>query len=162
VKTFLKAPLMAATKTAAVATMFCIALGMAAGGAGAQDIEKAMQGRIAAGVAKMEGACGKELRKYCSQVTPGEGRIIFCMEAYEDKLSPKCLATMYDAAQNAQALASIMKTATAMCRDDAVKTCGKVRVGHGRVLQCLLDNKSTVSKSCADAVQKVSDFAAAK
>ena len=121
-----------------------------------------MQGRVATGVAKMESACGKEINKYCRLVTPGEGRMIFCMEAYEDKLSPKCLATMYDAAQNTQILANAIKTVTALCRDDAVKTCGKVRVGHGRVLQCLLDNKTTVSKGCADAVQKVSDFAAAK
>ena len=28
--------------------------------------------------------------KFCGQVTPGEGRLVLCMMAHEDKVSNKC------------------------------------------------------------------------
>ena len=42
--------------------------------------------------------CEKELTSYCSNVTPGEGRILACMYAHEDKLSGMCEYALYDAA----------------------------------------------------------------
>ena len=42
--------------------------------------------------------CEEELTTYCSEVTPGEGRILACMYAFEDKLSGKCEFALYDAA----------------------------------------------------------------
>ncbi|HAY38731.1 MAG TPA: hypothetical protein DCY53_04925, partial [Desulfobacteraceae bacterium] len=42
--------------------------------------------------------CKIEIEKYCSQVTPGQGRILACLYAHEDKLSAKCEYALYDAA----------------------------------------------------------------
>ena len=42
--------------------------------------------------------CKMELEKYCAQVTPGEGRVLACLFAHEDKLSAKCEYALYDAA----------------------------------------------------------------
>jgi len=33
--------------------------------------------------------CKKEIETYCKGVTPGEGRILACLYAYEDKLSAR-------------------------------------------------------------------------
>ena len=39
--------------------------------------------------------CKVEIEKYCAQVTPGEGRVLACLFAYEDKLSAKCEYALY-------------------------------------------------------------------
>jgi hypothetical protein len=34
--------------------------------------------------------CNSELAQYCAEVTPGEGRLLACLYAHEDKLSGQC------------------------------------------------------------------------
>ena len=43
-------------------------------------------------------ACEGDLKQYCSQVTPGEGRLLHCVAAHEDKLSGQCEYALYQAA----------------------------------------------------------------
>ncbi len=52
------------------------------------DMMNAILERLTAGIQKLEAACGEDIKKYCSTVTPGEGRIVHCMQAHEDKISP--------------------------------------------------------------------------
>ncbi len=35
-------------------------------------------------------ACENDIETYCSQVTPGNGRLLHCMAAHEDKISGQC------------------------------------------------------------------------
>ena len=35
-------------------------------------------------------ACASDLENYCSQVTPGNGRLLHCVAAHEDKISGQC------------------------------------------------------------------------
>ena len=53
------------------------------------DIGKTVLEKLTARVAKFESACAKDIKKYCKTVTPGEGRMIYCMQAHEDKISPR-------------------------------------------------------------------------
>jgi Golgi apparatus protein 1 len=39
-------------------------------------------------------ACAQDLKKYCANVTPGEGREMACLRSYSDKLSDSCKAQM--------------------------------------------------------------------
>ncbi len=39
---------------------------------------------------EVQTACQTELKQYCANVTPGEGREFACLKAYEDKLSASC------------------------------------------------------------------------
>ncbi len=40
-------------------------------------------------------ACAADLKQYCSNVTPGEGREFACLKAYEDKISAGCKEAMH-------------------------------------------------------------------
>ena len=42
-------------------------------------------------------ACENDLKTYCSQVTPGEKRLLACVYAHEDKLSDQCTYALYQA-----------------------------------------------------------------
>jgi hypothetical protein len=119
------------------------------------DVVKAVQDRVTAGIAKLETACSEDIKKYCSNVTPGGGRVLHCMQAYEDKISPKCGYAEQEAALNLQMTADRLKEAVVACNDEIVKFCGKVQPGQGRVAQCLIANKASASAQCAGAIQQL-------
>jgi len=100
--------------------------------------------------------CEKELASYCSKVTPGEGRVLACLFAHNDKISGKCEYALYDAAvQLERAIASLTYVANE-CEDDLEKYCGSVRAGQGRIAECLLDkNKDKISERCNQAINDV-------
>ena len=125
------------------ATVFCGSiLALSSICACAQDLESSARAKLTAAATKMESSCGSESKQYCSPVTPGEGRMVFCMEAHEDKLSPKCTAAMIDAAKDIwrMPLSDMLKTATEnvprgevkSMRADADRTWTPSSVSHGQ------------------------------
>jgi hypothetical protein len=99
--------------------------------------------------------CKKELEMYCKDVTPGKGRVVACLYAYEDKLSGRCQYALYDAAaQLDQAVAALTYVANE-CRDDLKSYCSIIKPGEGRLLQCLDKNKEKVSSRCKQAINDV-------
>jgi len=121
------------------------------------DMMKAVAERLAAGFKKLETACGEDAKKYCSTVTPGEGRLLFCMQAHEDKISEGCTSALDDATLQAEMVADNMREAVNACRGDIDKLCAQTQPGQGRIAACLAANKTSASKSCVDAVQKLQD-----
>jgi hypothetical protein len=119
------------------------------------DLVKAVQDKLTASIAKLQSACGEDIKKYCSNVTPGEGRVLHCMQAYEDKISPQCGYAEQEAALNLQMAVDRLKEAVIACNDDIAKLCSKTQPGQGRVAQCLIANKSAASAQCAGAIQKL-------
>jgi Cysteine rich repeat len=119
------------------------------------DVTKTVQEKLTARIAKLQSACAKDIKKYCRDVTPGEGRVIYCMQAHEDKISPQCTFELEDSLTSVQNSADDLKNAIVACKAEITGICGKVVPGQGRVAACLLANKSTASKDCADAIQKI-------
>ena len=99
-------------------------------------------------------ACNKELTTFCKGVQPGEGRILACLYAFQDRVSGKCEYAIYDAATQLEHAATALKFAAAECKDDLLKYCGNVEVGNGRVKACLGKNEKSLSDKCKDALQQ--------
>jgi hypothetical protein len=134
---------------------------LSVGSASAQtNLGKTLLDKLSAKVAKLQETCAGDIKKYCKDVTPGEGRMVYCMQAHEDKISPKCAYELGEAVVSLQASADLLKDATLACKAEITGVCGKVPPGQGRIAQCLLANRSTASKDCADAIQKVEALAA--
>jgi hypothetical protein len=103
----------------------------------------------------VEQGCATEIESFCSQVSPGEGRLLACFYAHEDKLSGQCQYALYSAsAQLDQAVSALDYVAT-QCHDDLMNHCANVQIGEGRVLECLRANKDSVSAACTQAVNDV-------
>ena len=134
---------------------------LSVGSASAQtDITKAIQEKLAAEAAKLENSCADDIKKYCSDVTPGEGRMLYCMHAHEDKISPKCAYDLEEAAADVQLSADNLKEAITACKAEIGGVCGKTQPGQGRIAACLFANKSTASKACGDVLGKIEAMAA--
>jgi Cysteine rich repeat len=86
--------------------------------------------------------------------------MIYCMQAHEDKISPKCAFDLEEAATDVQLSADNLKEAITACRAEITGVCGKTQPGQGRIAACLIANKSTASKGCGDAIQKIEAMAA--
>ena len=99
-------------------------------------------------------ACHKELTTFCKGVQPGEGRILACLYAFQDRVSGKCEYAIYDAATQLEQAAVALKFAAAECKDDLLKYCGKVEVGNGRVKACLDKNEKSLSEKCKEALKQ--------
>jgi len=99
--------------------------------------------------------CKVELEKYCSNVTPGEGRVLACLYAYNDKLSGRCEYVLYDAAVRLERAVAALSYAVNECSSDLKKFCGNVEAGEGRLLDCLQKNDAQVSPRCKQARKDV-------
>jgi len=124
------------------------------------DLGKTILEKLTARVVKLESACASDIKKYCRTVTPGEGRMIYCMQAHEDKISVKCAFELGEAATNVQTAADALKDCVIACKAEITGVCGKTVPGQGRIAACLLANKSTASSGCAEALKKIEAMAA--
>ena len=99
--------------------------------------------------------CEAEIKQFCSQVTPGEGRMLACFFAHEDKLSGQCQYALYTAAAQLEDAINALNYVATECRDDILAHCAEVQIGEGRVLECLDANAEVVSASCKQAISDV-------
>ena len=97
--------------------------------------------------------CEKELLAYCKDVTPGEGRVLACLYAHEDKLSGRCDYALYDAAAQLERAIGALTYLANECGADVEKLCANVPGGEGRILNCLNKNEKTVSRRCKHALK---------
>ena len=101
--------------------------------------------------------CEKELTSYCSNVTPGDGRVLACLYAHSDKLSGQCEYALYDAAVQLERFVAALSYVANECDADLDKFCSGVAVGEGRLMECLDKNSSKISKRCTQALKDVSE-----
>ena len=99
--------------------------------------------------------CDKEINTYCKAVTPGKGRVLACLYAYEDKLSNRCEYALYDAAAQLERFITGINYLATECRDDLKTYCSGVKPGEGRLLECIDKNMAKVSGRCKQAIQDV-------
>jgi len=103
----------------------------------------------------VEKGCATEISTFCSQVSPGEGRMLACFYAHEDKLSGQCQYALYTAANQLDQAVSALDYVATQCADDIVNHCAEVQMGEGRIISCLRGNAETVSEACLTAVNEV-------
>ena len=99
--------------------------------------------------------CEKELTSYCSNVTPGEGRVLACLYAHNDKLSGQCEYALYDAAVQLERFVAALSYLANECDADLENFCSAVEAGEGRLLECLDDNSKKISARCTQALKDV-------
>lgn len=99
--------------------------------------------------------CKVELDKYCAMVTPGEGRVLACLFAYQDKLSNKCEFALYDAAVQLERAVAALTYVANECDNDLEKFCSDVPPGEGRLKDCIDKNIANVSDRCKSAMKDV-------
>lgn len=101
--------------------------------------------------------CEQDAKKYCSTVTPGEGRVLTCMQAHEDKISNECRYSINRASYLISELALAVGYIATQCVADVQKLCSDIEPGEGRIISCLAQNESNLDTGCSNALKDVKD-----
>jgi hypothetical protein len=106
--------------------------------------------RVAAAIEAVQGACAADISKFCGNVSRGEGRLLLCMQAYDDQLSRTCQFALYRASRKLDhALDRIERIADA-CWNDIETQCQDVPIG-----QCVMDKAGSLSPACQTVVSGI-------
>ena len=103
-----------------------------------------LRDRLAEAVQRVQDACRDELRNLCSTVTPGEGRVLLCMQAHEDKISRQCEMALFDASRNVQQATRRVERLAEACWGDIKANCA----GSASIGQCIVDKRASFSPPC--------------
>ncbi len=101
-------------------------------------------------------SCETDLKAYCSQVTPGDGRIVACLYAHEDTLSESCDAATEDHANLLDWFFESVRYVMDQCANDIQKHCADVAFGGGRIFSCLVEKTSSLTDGCKALVPEMS------
>lgn len=101
--------------------------------------------------------CAPDIAKYCDQVTLGNGRLMACMYAHEDKLSDACDASIDETADQLDWFFDTLNQAITTCSGDIEKFCSGVEFGEGRVYLCLGEKIDSLTPECKMVVEKVDE-----
>ncbi len=97
-------------------------------------------------------ACEADLQQYCSQVTPGEGRLLYCVAAHEDKISGQCSYALFSAAVLLEKLSDFIVDVAVSCETEIETLCGEVELGEGRILACLEEHEAKLGDACKSVI----------
>jgi hypothetical protein len=106
-------------------------------------------------VKSVKDGCNTELETYCKDVTPGEGRVLACLYAREDKLSGRCEYALYDASVQLERAVGALTYVANECNADLEKYCAAITPGEGRLAACLKKNEKTLSERCQQAMKDI-------
>ena len=101
-------------------------------------------------------SCETDLKAYCSQVTPGDGRIVACLYAHEDTLSESCDAATEDHANLLDWFFESVRYVMDQCANDIQKHCADVAFGGGGIFSCLVEKTSSLTDGCKALVPEMS------
>ena len=109
------------------------------------------------------GACETSINAFCDEVTPGEGRMLHCLAAHEDKISYECEFALYTAATVLEDLTvaiveelnDAVEYLASECGPDIEKHCEDVPPGEGRILMCLDANEDDLTLDCTSALTNI-------
>jgi hypothetical protein len=141
---------MAKTLTILLASAAWATVGLAHSSASA---ETNLRERLAAAVETVEGACASDLRNFCGNVTRGEGRLLQCMQAYDDQLSLRCQFALYRVSRNLQSVLTRVDRIADACWTDIQEKCGDAP----KIGQCVMENRTSLSQPCQTVIDTLRD-----
>ena len=103
------------------------------------------------GAASAEDACLDDARRICPDVTPGSGRVYYCLRSSWNQLSGGCQQLLDWSRTRANEVALD-------CQADAFAWCQGVPAGKGRLFACLAGHREQVSSECKKALAAVEWF----
>jgi hypothetical protein len=100
--------------------------------------------------AQIAGPCAETVTKYCSDVTPGGGRIMKCLSDHRDDQSMACRDWLQD--QNKS-----LKELNTSCTEEISRLCSFDAADSVRIYRCLEDNYIALKSDCRDKLREIKD-----
>ena len=107
--------------------------------------QSGLKDRLESAIERVEDACGGDIEEYCSDVTPGGGRIAACMHAHADTLSRRCRFSLFRSARN---IRSAVENIADECWTNIQSQCGNEQ----NVGECARQKSASLSPTCQTVV----------
>ena len=92
----------------------------------------------------IEGACASDVRNFCGNVTRGEGRLVLCMQAYDDQLSKRCQFALYRVSRNLESVVGRVGRIADACWNNIQEKCGDA----DKIGQCVMEKRASLTQPC--------------
>lgn len=112
--------------------------------------QSGLRDRMDSAIERVEDACGDDIEEYCSNVTPGGGRIAACMHAHSDALSRRCRFSLSRTARN---IRSAVENIADECWNNIQAQCGSEQ----NIAECVKQKTSSLSPTCQTVVAALHD-----
>jgi PRC-barrel domain len=107
--------------------------------------------RVQAAVDSIEIVCAADVARFCGSVTRAEGRVLTCMQAFDDQLSRRCQFALYRASRNLERSLDRVERIADACWSEIEANC----VNADKVGQCLIEKAASLSPSCRSALDGI-------
>jgi hypothetical protein len=98
--------------------------------------------------------CDDDVNRYCEPLKANSNKVFMCLAAYEELLSNQCKQGILEASMAMKLGAAALDYSIRACEADADKYCLDVEPGEGRLVNCIKQNESKVSKECITALKE--------
>lgn len=101
-------------------------------------------------------ACYQDRRQLCSDVQPGDARMMRCLMDQRDSLTYECRATLFDQEVRLSENVDFQYPIKKHCAQEIKEHCSEVPKGSGRVLSCLAHSapREEFNGECKSAVER--------
>jgi len=134
--------------TATRTVIFSAALLAVVGTPASLSAQSEIRERISAAVQGIQEACGEDINKFCGNVTRGEGRVLICMQAFDDQLSRGCQWTLYRVSSGLQRSLSRVEQIADACLSDIESQCAD----SDQIGKCVMEKTTSLSPACQSVV----------
>jgi len=110
-----------------------------------------LKDRVQGAVDAVESSCAADIGRFCGNVTRGEGRLLLCMQAFDDQLSRRCQFALYRASRNLERALDRVERIADACWTEIEANCANA----DRIGQCLVEKMQSLSPSCRSVVDGV-------
>jgi hypothetical protein len=106
--------------------------------------------RLATAIQGIQQPCAADVSKFCGSVSPGEGRVLLCMQAHDDQLSRACQFSLYRASRNLDRVINRVERMADACWNDIEAQCANA----DRIGQCVMEKAQSqqFSQACQTVV----------
>lgn len=107
--------------------------------------------RVQSAIDAVEMSCAADIGRFCGAVSRGEGRLLLCMQAFDDQLSRRCQFALYRASRNLERALDRVERIADACWAEIEANCANA----DRIGQCLREKMPSLSSSCRTVVDGV-------
>jgi hypothetical protein len=110
-----------------------------------------LKDRVQGAVDAVESSCAADIGRFCGGVSRGEGRLLLCMQAFDDQLSRRCQFALYRASRHLERALDRVERIADACWAEIEANCANA----DRIGQCLVEKLQSLSPSCRAVVDGV-------
>ena len=113
--------------------------------------QTSLRDRVQGATEAVESSCAADINRFCGNVTRSEGRLLLCMQAFDDQLTRRCQFALYRASRQLERALDRVERIADACWSEIEANCANA----DRIGQCLREKTASLAPSCRTVLDAV-------